>query len=38
VQNLLGGPKNPAEQPQQQAPQQQNPVQQILGLFGKKKQ
>jgi AsmA protein len=38
VQNLLGGPKNPAQQPQQQAPQQQNPVQQILGLFGKKKQ
>jgi AsmA protein len=38
VQNLLGGPKNPAEQPQQQAPQQQNPVQQILGLLGKKKQ
>jgi len=38
LQNLLGGPKNPAEAPQQQAQQQQNPVQQILGLFGKKKQ
>jgi AsmA protein len=36
LQNLLGGPKNPAEQPHQGA-QQQNPVQQILGLFGKKK-
>ncbi len=38
LQNLLGGPKNPAEAPQQQAQQEQNPVQQILGLFGKKKQ
>ncbi|HET9304802.1 MAG TPA: AsmA family protein [Candidatus Sulfotelmatobacter sp.] len=38
LQNLLGGPKNPGEAPQQQAQQQQNPVQQILGLFGKKKQ
>ena len=38
LQNLLGGPKNPAESPQQQAQQQQNPVQQVLGLFGKKKQ
>ena len=38
LQNLLGGPKNPAEAPQQQAQEQQNPVQQILGLFGKKKQ
>ena len=38
LQNLLGGPKNPTETPQQQAQQQQNPVQQILGLFGKKKQ
>ncbi len=38
LQNLLGGPKNPAEAPQQQAQQQQNPVQQLLGLFGKKKQ
>jgi AsmA protein len=36
LENLLGGPKNPAEQPQQA--QQQNPVQQILGLFGKKRQ
>ena len=38
LQNLLGGPKNPAEPTQQQAQQEQNPVQQILGLFGKKKQ
>jgi AsmA protein len=38
LQNLLGGPKNPAEGSQQQAQQQQNPVQQILGIFGKKKQ
>ena len=38
LQNLLGGPKNPDETPQQQAQQQQNPVQQVLGLFGKKKQ
>ena len=38
LQNLLGGPKNPAEVSQQQAQQEQNPVQQILGLFGKKKQ
>jgi hypothetical protein len=38
LQNLLGGPKDPAEGPQQQAQQQQNPVQQIIGLFGKKKQ
>jgi hypothetical protein len=37
LENLLGGPKNPAEQPQQQV-QQQNPVQQILGLLGKKRQ
>src|SRR5437588_12888948 len=36
LQNLLGGPKNPAETPQQ-APQQPNAVQQLLGLFGKKK-
>ncbi len=38
LQNLLGGPKNPAESSEQQAQQQQNPVQQIMGLFGKKKQ
>ena len=39
LQNLLGGPKNPAEGSQQQAQQQQqNPVQQVLGMFGKKKQ
>jgi AsmA-like protein len=37
LQNLLGGPKNPAEGQQQQT-QQQNPVQQIMGIFGKKKQ
>ena len=38
LQNLLGGPKNPAEPSQQEAQQQPNAVQQILGLFGKKKQ
>jgi AsmA protein len=42
LQNLLGGPKNPTEgqqQTQQQQQQQQpNPVEQVLGLFGKKKQ
>jgi hypothetical protein len=39
LQNLLGGPKNPAEgQQQTQQQQQPNPVQQVLGLFGKKKQ
>ena len=38
LQNLLGGPKNPPEGQQQQMPQQQNPVQQIMGIFGKKKQ
>lgn len=39
LQNLLGGPKNPAEAPQQQEQQQQpNTVQQILSLFGKKQQ
>ena len=40
LQNLLGGGKNPAQgaqpQGQQQAPQQ-NPVDQLMGLFGKKK-
>ena len=39
--NALGGPKNPAEgqqQAQQPNQQQQNPVQQFLGMFGKKKQ
>ncbi len=38
LQNLLGGPKNaaPGAQGQQQNPQQ-NPVQQLMGLFGKKK-
>ena len=39
LQNLLGGPKNPAETSSpQQAQQQPNPVQQLMGLFGKKKQ
>jgi hypothetical protein len=38
LQNLLGGPKNPAEGQQQTQQQQPNPVQQVLGLFGKKKQ
>jgi hypothetical protein len=37
LQNLLGGPKSPAETPQQ-GQQQPNAVQQLLGLFGKKKQ
>ena len=37
LQNLLGGAKNPAETPLQ-GQQQPNPVQQVLGLFGKKKQ
>ena len=36
LQKLLGGPKNPAETPQQQA-QQPNAMQQLLGLFGKTK-
>jgi len=39
LQNLLGGGKNPAQaspnQPEQE--QQQNPVQQLMGIFGKKK-
>jgi AsmA protein len=39
LQNLLGGPKNPAQAPPSQTPQAQpNPVQQIMGIFGKKKQ
>jgi hypothetical protein len=38
LQNLLGGPKNPVEGQQQTQQQQPNPVQQVLGLFGKKKQ
>src|SRR5215470_6966209 len=41
LQNLLGGAKAPAQNtasPQgQQQPQQQNPVDQLIGLFGKKK-
>jgi AsmA protein len=41
LQNLLGGAKAPAQNtasPQgQQQPQQQNPVDQLLGIFGKKK-
>jgi hypothetical protein len=40
LQNLLGGAKNPAQaapsQGQQQPPQQ-NPVDQLMGIFGKKK-
>jgi AsmA protein len=40
LQNLLGGAKNPAQaapsQGQQQPPQQ-NPVEQLMGIFGKKK-
>lgn len=38
LQNFLGGPKNPGEATQQQPQQQPNPVQQIMGIFGKKKQ
>jgi len=42
LQNFLGGPKPPAQsQPQQQAkpqPQEADPLQQLIGLFGKKKQ
>ena len=40
LQNLLGGPKNPTQGQQQQTQQQQQPnaVEQVLGLFGKKKQ
>jgi len=41
LQNFLGGPKTPAQGQAQQAEpqtQQENPVQQVLGIFGKKKQ
>jgi hypothetical protein len=41
LQNLLGGPKPPAQGQQQQAqpqPQEPDPVQQLIGIFGKKKQ
>jgi uncharacterized protein involved in outer membrane biogenesis len=41
LQSLLGGAKPPAQgQPQQQTeqPQQEDPVQQLIGIFGKKKQ
>jgi hypothetical protein len=42
LQTFLGGPKPPAQsQPQQQAkpqPQEADPLQQLIGLFGKKKQ
>ena len=41
LQNLLGGAKTPAQGQQQQAepqPQPENPLQQVLGIFGKKKQ
>ena len=40
LQNLLGGAKNPAQatpSPGQQQPPQQNPVEQLMGIFGKKK-
>src|SRR5438128_11540213 len=40
LQNLLGGPRNPAQDSQAQGKQQreeQNPVQQLMGIFGKKK-
>ena len=40
LQNLLGGPRNPAQDSQaqgKQQPEEQNPVQQLMGLFGKKK-
>ena len=41
LQNLLGGPRNPAQNSQaqenQQQTEEQNPVQQLMGLFGKKK-
>jgi hypothetical protein len=42
LQNFLGGSKPPAQsQPQQQAepqPQEADPLQQLIGLFGKKKE
>ncbi|PYV97322.1 MAG: hypothetical protein DMG89_15045 [Acidobacteria bacterium] len=42
LQNLLGGPKPPAQGQQQQRaepqPQQADPLQQVIGIFGKKKQ
>jgi AsmA protein len=38
VQNLLGGPKNPPDNNQENAQQPQDPLQQFLGLLGKKKQ
>jgi hypothetical protein len=41
LQNLLGGSKAPAQgqqQPQAEPQQQDNPLQQVMGLFGKKKQ
>jgi AsmA protein len=40
LQNLLGGPRNPVQNSQaqeKQQPEEQNPVQQLMGLFGKKK-
>jgi hypothetical protein len=40
LQSLLGGPRNPAQDSQTQGKQQseeQNPVQQLMGIFGKKK-
>ena len=40
LQNLLGGAKTPAQGQQQAEPQpeQENPLQQVLGIFGKKKE
>jgi uncharacterized protein involved in outer membrane biogenesis len=41
LQNFLGGSKAPAQgqqQPQAEPQQQDNPLQQVMGLFGKKKQ
>jgi hypothetical protein len=40
LQNMLGSPANAAQgqQPSKEQQPQQNPVQQIMGIFGKKKQ
>ena len=40
LQNLLGGAQNPSQarpSPGQQQPSPQNPVEQLMGIFGKKK-
>ena len=40
LQNLLGGPKNPAQATPsqgQQPPPQQNPVEQLMGIFGRRR-